>query len=282
METNKNIISLSSEDASLAKIIATFSVVLTHSYKLFGYMSVDKSDIFFLRGVHAFAACGVPVFFLLSGYFLVFKDNWNYSINMEKKFKSLVIPYVVFMMIYTIISCIGSFVLPDFFDDFRTFSLSDWVLHVFGIPFVIAPSYYGPLWFIRELMIFNVLSIVLVPLVKKIPGYILIPLALVLYFLPISQIIRYSIPFFIVGMYFGFNKKIPVFNIFLFIVFLFICAFSVPIVFEGEIAWKISVLLMAVFIMMVAEKLIEMQRIKKLPKLQCRLVSQYIYYMNIQ
>jgi len=67
MNANKCISSLSSDGATLAKVIATFSVVLTHSYKLFGYMAVDGSSVLYLRGFHAFASCGVPVFFLLWG-----------------------------------------------------------------------------------------------------------------------------------------------------------------------------------------------------------------------
>lgn len=60
---NHNLIgSLSSNGATIAKIIATFSVVLTHSYKLFGYLKIEETDIMYLRGFHAFAACGVPIF----------------------------------------------------------------------------------------------------------------------------------------------------------------------------------------------------------------------------
>ncbi len=264
LSINRNLTKLSSDGATLAKIIATFSVVLTHSYKLFNYMDADRSLIFYLRGFHAFASCGVPVFFLLSGYFLVLKDNWDYRKNLKKKCRSLVIPYCVFMLIYTIVSCIGAMALPGFFDDFRTFSPSDWIMHVFGIPFVIAPRYYGPLWFIRELMIFNLLAFALVPAVKKIPGYILIPAMLVVYFLPIPQIIRYSVPFFICGMHFGFKKRVPLLAKPLHIVILFVVGFAVPIVFDGDWAWKISVFLMAVSIPTVAEMLIDKGNVRSL------------------
>ena len=142
MNMDKYVSRLSSDGATLAKIIATFSVVFTHSYKLFGYMSVSEDKVFYLRGFHAFAACGVPVFFLLSGYFLVFKGNWDYGKNLKKKFKSLFIPYILFILIYAVISCAGSLVLPGFFDEFRKFTAYDWVMRLFGIPFVIAPRFY--------------------------------------------------------------------------------------------------------------------------------------------
>ncbi len=55
MDTKKNISALSSDGATLAKVIATFSVVLTHSFKLFKFMGDDESSVFYLKGFHAFA-----------------------------------------------------------------------------------------------------------------------------------------------------------------------------------------------------------------------------------
>ena len=266
MDAKISYTSLSSDGATLAKIIATFSVVLTHSYKLFKYMNVDNSTVFYLRGFHAFASCGVPVFFLLSGYFLTFKGNWDYKKNIKKKVKSLVIPYLLFTALYAIISCVGALALPSFFDNFKEFNANDWIMHLFGIPFVIAPSFYGPLWFVRELLVLNIASVILVPLVKKIPGYILLPAMAVVYFLPIPQIIRYSIPFFIVGMYFGFKKSIPVITNNFYIIGLFVVGFAIPIVFEGDLAWKVSVLLMAIFIITISEKLVVESNISKIAK----------------
>ena len=268
MNAEKYVSKLSSDGMTLAKIIATVSVVLTHSYKIFGYLSVEDAEVFYLRGIHAFAACGVPVFFLLSGYFLVIKGNWNYGKNLKKKFKSLVIPYIFFILIYAIISCAGSLVLPNFFDDFRQFTIYDWVMRLFGIPFVIAPKFYGPLWFVRELLIFNLLSIAFVPLVKKTPGYILLPAMIGVYFLPIDQIIRYSVPFFIMGMYFGFKKRLPVLNSWIHIIILFIVGFVVPSFVSrgGGLVWKVSVFLMTVLILSISGKLSQNDGIVKLAK----------------
>ena len=80
-------------------------------------------------------------------------------------------------------------------------------MYMIGIPSLIAPSYYGPLWFARELF-FIMASIAHVPMVKKTKVYILISVMVLLFFLPTSQmirLIRYSIPFFFEGMVSGFN-----------------------------------------------------------------------------
>ena len=81
-------------------------------------------------------------------------------------------------------------------------------MHLFGIPFVVGPEYYGPLWFVRDLFLLNVLSFILVPFAKKTPGYVLIPLMVAFYFFSPTRQLRYSAPLFITGIYFGFKKRI--------------------------------------------------------------------------
>lgn len=262
----KNMTNLSSDGANLSKIIATFCVVLTHSYKLFKYMNVLPNQIFWLRGIHAFASSGVPVFFLLSGYFLVYKESWNYCLNLKKKIHSLVVPYISFILIYALISIIGSLVVPAFFDNFRCFNAYDWIMHLIGIPFVVAPIYYGPLWFLRELFILNVFAFVLVPIVKKVPGYIIIPAMITVYFLPLSQMVRYSIPLFVLGMHFGFCKKIPIIDKTTINIMIFLCAFFIPILFEGDLSWKTSVFLMTILILAISEKLVYKDIFSKISK----------------
>lgn len=258
---------LSSDGATSAKVIATFCVVLAHSYKLFKFMNVEASEIFYLNGVHAFCISCLPIFFVLAGYYLVLKDNWDYRKNLRKKIKSLVIPYLGFISIYAVISCVGSLVFPAFFDDFRRFTVHDWLMHLFGIPFLRDPIFYGPLWFVRELFIFNVLSFALVPIVKRTPGYLLIPVMIALYFAPIDRKICNSIPFFVIGMYFGFKKKIPIFNSPIQIIVVSIVGFVVPIVFESELALEISILLFAISTLAISEKLIKNERIKRITQM---------------
>lgn len=260
---NKSISTLSSDGATLAKVIATFCVVITHSHKIFSYLGIPDSEVFYIKGFRAFGNSGVPVFFLLAGFFLTVKDNFDYQKNLKKKFRSLVIPYCVFILAYACISCLGALVMPGFFDDFRKFTAYDWLMHVFGIPFSTGPGFYGPFWFIRELLIFNILSFALVPAVKKIPGFLLIPAMIVVYFLPLTNQIRYSIPFFLTGMYFGTKKSIPILNYPIPLIVLFAAAFTVPVVLMGELPRRISIFLMAVSTIMISGKLIERDNIRR-------------------
>ena len=119
----------------------------------------------------------------------------------------------------------------------------------------------------KGVFIFNWLSFAWVPIVKKTPGYILIPVMIMLYFLPIDQTIRYSVSFFVLGMYFGFRKTIPVLNNWIHIIALLIVGFAVSIFIRGDLAWKVSVLLMAVYILSVSEKLAENDGIVRMAKI---------------
>lgn len=264
---NKSVSALSSDGATLAKIIATFCVVLRHSYKIFEFIGVEETEVFYLRGFHAIGASGVPVFFLLSGYFLTVKDNFDYYENLKKKFRSLAIPYLCFMLFYAVINCTGSLFLPEFFDDFRKYTAYDWLTHFFGIPFVSTPRFYGPLWFLRELFIFNVLSFALVPIAKKTPGFILVPAMLAVYFSPFTHIIRFSIPFFMIGMHYGTKKKIPVLNKTIYIIAVFIIGFIIPVALAGGMPFEISVFLMFCSILMISEKLTERDNIRKMARI---------------
>ena len=266
MSHKSSIAALSSDGATLAKVIATFCVVLRHSYKLFKYMHVERSEICYLNGVWAFPGCCVHIFFLLAGYYLTIKDNWDYRNNLGKKFRSLVIPYLGFISIYAVISCVGSLVFPAFFDDFRKFSAHDWLMHFFGIPFLRDPVFYGPLWFILELIIFNILSFALVPLVKRAPGYLLIPAMIAIYFAPVGYKMWYP-TFFVIGMYLGFKKRIPVLSNPIQIIIVSLAGFVLPIVFEGELVNKVSFLLFAISTLALSEKLVKNDRIKRMAKI---------------
>ena len=263
---NKNLSALSSDGATLAKCIATFGIVLTHAHKVFGYLGIGDSQVFYLRGLHAWGTSGVPVFFLLSGYFLTVKGSFDYQLNLKKKLRSLVIPYCAFMLFYALISCVGARVLPSFFDDFTKFSARDWFMHLFGIPFVVGPEFYGPFWFLRELFILNVLAFALVPASKKIPGYILIPAMTILFFLPVRRMLRYSVPFFLTGMYFGNRKSIPILNNPLHLSALALVTLAIPTFIMGNESRHVSIFLATIATLMIAGKLSEREDMRSFGK----------------
>ena len=252
---------LSSNGANFAKIIATFCVVLVHSHNIFGYAQIPEDKLSILRGFETIAFSGVPIFFLLSGYFLMLKDNWNWKTNIRKKIRSLLIPYCCFITVYTIINCIGYHIAPNMFDNYKAFSVGDWFERLIGQPFVSAPHFYDPLWFLRDLFILNLMTILIVPIIKKCPENILIPALAIIWFLPIHPYMRQSIVFFILGMSFGNKSKLPLIRSPLLLFFLFGIGFVLPIIVSGDYSMQFALLPMILFILSISEKLIKQPKI---------------------
>lgn len=255
---------LSSEGANLAKIVATFCVVFTHCYAVFDSAHVESEYLYLTRGFHCIGSCGLYIFFLLSGYFLTLKDNWSWSMNMKKKVKSLLIPYCLFMLVYTLLNCVVALALPGVVDDFREFTAYDWFMRLVGYPFYGAPRFYAPMWFLRDLFLLNVLSFLLVPAVKKTPARCLIPCMLILYFLPLPRHTRISVAFFVIGMCFGVRKRMPVISSSALIALLFGLGFVLPILVQGERMMVLATLLMAYALLSLPEKWIRYEEAKRI------------------
>ena len=213
-----------------------------------------------------FAAAGVPVFFLISGYYVACREQFDYVSNLKKKIKTLVIPYFSFILLYTVMNMVCFHLAPGMFDDYTTFSFIDWFEHIIAVPFSKYPLYYEPLWFLRDLILLNVLLFILFPIVKKVSIYITIPLMVILELLPLPSNLRYAIAFFTIGMSLGNIKRMPVLNIKLTIPLMILC-FGISVCASSSFADQIIVLPMAYAIISLSEHLVKNPKIAKATKL---------------
>lgn len=108
------------------------------------------------------AEAAVPVFFLFSAYLQSIKSN-KYSVLIQKKTKSLVIPYCLWILFY----CIINRFIPSSFSEFIHYTIGFSTLSG-GTP-LIASQF----WFIRDLIILSFLSPILKFLIKKAPATLL-------------------------------------------------------------------------------------------------------------
>ncbi len=114
----------------------------------------------------------VPLFFFISGYlfFLNIKD-FNFTIyknKLKKRYKSLLIPYLLWNTLFFLFLLACYFIFPSLvqsFDKFfseltvTSFIQSYWSLN--GTPLL------APMWFIRDLIILNILSPFIYWIIKK-------------------------------------------------------------------------------------------------------------------
>lgn len=122
----------------------------------------------------------VPLFFFFASY-LQFSKNDSYPVLLKKKAKSLFLPYVIWTVITVFLFFVAQSIPQSapFFQDpnniVKNWKLINWIkifiCHNMETPLK-TPLVYQ-FWFLRELMIFTILSPILKFLCKKLPGLIL-------------------------------------------------------------------------------------------------------------
>lgn len=186
----------------------------TSAESIYNFIRIFISDI----GTH-FA---VPTFFMFSGFLFFYNlKEWNvniYRLKLLKRFKSLFIPYVLWITIYIVfleMRVLGGIIIHG-----RSFiGLLDWIKDNGGIrmfwdsivfgPYSNAPVLI-PLWFVRDLMVTILFSFVIYYLVKKFKFCILIILAALDFsnvFIPVHGFSSTCFFWFSLGAYFSIYKK---------------------------------------------------------------------------
>lgn len=176
------------------RCISAVFVVFIHSVNFFGYMNVNNSNIVFNLLINLFNTA-VPIFFLISGFLTFLKQDIDYKKHYKKKLRSLVLPYVIWIIIYYIFNLLLNFLNLD---PSNTLKNANFLKLFIGIPFYTNPLLYAPLWFLRDLILLNILVPILDKLYKKINYKIIVLILLILLFMPIPLHLYQSL-FFILG-----------------------------------------------------------------------------------
>lgn len=197
------------------KGLACLCVVYIHSTNIFTYVGESK-----FAGLHlilspllVLANCGVPIFFIVSGYLSQNTlEKYGYKSMMLKKVRTLLIPYIIWNIFYMVIEYAGNLVLPGAFADLTKESVIGLLVTLFGIPFI-KPPMYDPLWFIRSLFLIFLISPIINYIVRKVHWMISIVISILLMFfnIPIFYnngfFVNRSVPFFIIGLLVAMNRE---------------------------------------------------------------------------
>lgn len=139
-----------SNKIKIASWICTVMVVLRHSlnnYAFFGHPEMEGLTGYVQMGFSQITDIAVPFFFIVSGFFFFrhsYYSNGAYNAMLKKKAKTLLYPFLIW-------NFIGVLILLVYDRKMLGNSLIEYIVNF------ITSQYYGPLWYVRDLMIWMAL-----------------------------------------------------------------------------------------------------------------------------
>lgn len=211
-DSKSSILDMNSKIISFLRFPLIVGVVIIHSACKSGNVLADSMSVLFSDII---AKVSVPCFFLISGYlFFVNIERLLYKQFVKKirtRFKSLLIPYLIWIIIPIIILLIKNREFLSFSEILRMFwdVDSSTRTNLFGWPIKIAFPINGPLWFMRDLIILCILSPIIYYFIRfcKYWGIILLGGVYVFQIWPYITLESMSVFFFSLGSYLGVYKK---------------------------------------------------------------------------
>lgn len=182
------------------KTLSTIMVVYIHSHNIVNYVGMEDRNAV-IQLISVLASAGVPAFFLVSAY-LMSKSTKSYKEIIKKKVETLLLPYLLWILIYVMLEATGNKLLSTAFSDVTKWSGLDWIENLIGIPFI-KPPIYSPLWFVRDLFILNMVAPIFKLVIKKIPYYVTLIIIGGGWYLPLPGYFRQAICFFMLGLFMG-------------------------------------------------------------------------------
>ena len=213
----KQISEQTSKRITVSRYLMIFLVVLIHNTISPFELSKQDANLQFPAMVRflqelltgGIASCAVPIFFIFSSYLQGLKD-YSYRILLKKKFHSLFVPYVVWNTIYIVaylfleLSPIAKYIKITGQNNILAWNARNFADAYFGY----ARPDKGPIafqfWFIRDLIILELISPLLKKFIKKLPVLALV-LSFIVYLSGINLFLikNRSLFFYIVGLSFA-------------------------------------------------------------------------------
>lgn len=207
-----NITPQESKYITIMRAMALILVIYLHQYvdKIgFAGQEVSLHRSFYLEEFEYLVSriivyAGVPLFYLISSV-LLYSKEFTWIENMKKKSKSLILPYLLWITIYMLIYYVGQSIpmtAPFFANPSRmitNFNVLDFIGAYTG--YVGNGLFVNALWFVRDLIIFNIFAVVIKKAIDRFPVIIFL-LNLLHWILGVKLFFStVSICFFIFGYY---------------------------------------------------------------------------------
>ena len=215
-----------------------FGVVFIHCSRYWRTLEIDWENFdgmqfyYFLHNLLSellLVVC-VPTFFFISGYLFFFKqeklDKPTYINKMRRRVRTLLVPYILWILVAILL--LFSYAIRSNGFSFSEISDFNWIDAFIGM----IPNHKaddtsilglalrqnkmfpadGPLWYVRDLMLWNMLAPIFYCLIKK-TKYIFLSFMTIIWLLqiwPYTRLNLFGLYCFILSFYFGINKLTPI------------------------------------------------------------------------
>ncbi len=206
-------VSLTYGDQSLSlknlKTILLFLVVAIHCNLCFVHYDIreDFTCYYYFQYyiVEILAKSAVPTFFVISGYFMVFKDktfdgHWFKS-KLKSRIERLLIPYIIWNILYLIVYTSEKYLKGEDWASFLSYNL----LRCFWATDTGLPIDY-PLWYIRDLFLLIIVTPFLLYIIKSKLAFKVTFVVLFILYIYSDNINIGGVLFYLTGLQIGVNK----------------------------------------------------------------------------
>ncbi|WP_097003940.1 acyltransferase family protein [Lacrimispora amygdalina] len=279
-----------SERIQIIKVICTIMVIFIHSNSStasFGNTSITSDFSYWQQIIRyiiseCFSRIAVPCFFIVSSI-LLHSKTFTWASNINKKVKTLLLPYFIFISLYIVIFYIAQSIpfTSKYFSNgdnvISAWGVIDWIDAYVGkinrdMPFNVA------LWFVRDLFILNFLSIPIQKVVNKFPKLFFLFVALIwIYNWSTPIVSNQAIVFWVLGILIvKYNYKIDKFDNYNWLVIITLTLFFLVMdcVYRSTMIHQISIILYMIIVVKISKKL----AIGKLNK-KILIMSQYNFFI---
>lgn len=157
-------------DIDVVRCLSNYMIILLHASAVNQYCNQKTLEASVWNFIYTdICSAALPVLFMISG-FLLFKNYslTDYPQKVKRRVGRLVVPYISWNAVFIMFYIVGSLVVPRLalrVDGFNLFSLSGIIDKMFSL---MSAPIDGPLWFIRTLFVYSVLSPVMVIFLKNV------------------------------------------------------------------------------------------------------------------
>lgn len=307
IKTEYNITEQMSKQLSILKIISIIMVVFIHANitvhlnaNIYWEESISL-DIFKYLISENISRVAVPMFFFISSV-LLYKKEFSYIDNLKKKIKTLMIPYILCNTIWIIIflilqnlsftsvyftsanNLILNWDLVEWFNRYFYFNINGSTIMY---PFVF------PLWFIRDLFIMNILSLIIKFLVDKLKflfliiilfvwcGNIWIPNEYNLIYLNIQSVVFFTLGYYFVKYNISFESLRRINCLYVSIVYIFMLGINALLFYLNvklDCIHQISILIGVLFWIRVSSYIVNSNLKNKLMWFQQSIMMIYLFH----